>query len=136
MTPEQAGMGGGTGSGAAPVIASIAKSMGILTVGIVTTPFSFEGRRRVSQVRGRVPRGARRARRRWIRGSWVKLQALASHFWPFVGARPRISGRICAQVLILCSNGRVPEAQSLQTSKASATRQGWWRNFLEVYGVN
>jgi len=44
-----AGMGGGTGSGAAPVIASIAKSMGILTVGIVTTPFSFEGRRRVSQ---------------------------------------------------------------------------------------
>jgi hypothetical protein len=46
-----AGMGGGTGSGAAPVIASIAKSLGILTVGIVTTPFSFEGRRRVTQVR-------------------------------------------------------------------------------------
>mmetsp|Transcript_22538 Transcript_22538/g.31368 ORF Transcript_22538/g.31368 Transcript_22538/m.31368 type:complete len:474 (-) Transcript_22538:321-1742(-) len=44
-----AGMGGGTGSGAAPVIAGIAKSMGILTVGIVTTPFSFEGRRRVTQ---------------------------------------------------------------------------------------
>jgi hypothetical protein len=43
-------MGGGTGSGAAPVIASIAKSLGILTVGIVTTPFSFEGRRRVTQV--------------------------------------------------------------------------------------
>eukprot|EP00899_Mesostigma_viride_P012141 jgi/Mesvir1/20928/Mv07999-RA.1 len=41
-----AGMGGGTGSGAAPVIASVAKQMGILTVGIVTTPFSFEGRRR------------------------------------------------------------------------------------------
>ncbi|KAK4776122.1 hypothetical protein SAY87_024083 [Trapa incisa] len=41
-----AGMGGGTGTGGAPVIAGIAKSMGILTVGIVTTPFSFEGRRR------------------------------------------------------------------------------------------
>ena len=38
-----AGMGGGTGTGAAPVVASIAKSMGILTVGIVTKPFSFEG---------------------------------------------------------------------------------------------
>ncbi|XP_017243263.1 cell division protein FtsZ homolog 2-2, chloroplastic isoform X2 [Daucus carota subsp. sativus] len=44
-----AGMGGGTGTGAAPVVAGIAKSMGILTVGIVTTPFSFEGRRRTVQ---------------------------------------------------------------------------------------
>ncbi|XP_010271658.1 PREDICTED: cell division protein FtsZ homolog 2-1, chloroplastic-like [Nelumbo nucifera] len=44
-----AGMGGGTGTGGAPVIAGIAKSMGILTVGIVTTPFSFEGRRRTVQ---------------------------------------------------------------------------------------
>nr|AAF23771.1 FtsZ protein [Gentiana lutea] len=44
-----AGMGGGTGTGGAPVIAGIAKSMGILTVGIVTTPFSFEGRRRAVQ---------------------------------------------------------------------------------------
>lgn len=42
-------MGGGTGTGAAPIIAGIAKSMGILTVGIVTTPFSFEGRRRTVQ---------------------------------------------------------------------------------------
>ncbi len=41
-----AGMGGGTGTGAAPVIASIAKEMGILTVGVVTKPFSFEGKRR------------------------------------------------------------------------------------------
>jgi cell division protein ftsZ len=41
-----AGMGGGTGTGAAPVVASIAKSMGILTVGIVTKPFSFEGKKR------------------------------------------------------------------------------------------
>ncbi|XP_050280551.1 cell division protein FtsZ homolog 2-2, chloroplastic-like [Quercus robur] len=44
-----AGMGGGTGTGGAPVVAGIAKSMGILTVGIVTTPFSFEGRRRAVQ---------------------------------------------------------------------------------------
>lgn len=41
-----AGMGGGTGTGAAPVVARIAREMGILTVGIVTTPFSFEGRKR------------------------------------------------------------------------------------------
>ncbi|MDP4282224.1 MAG: cell division protein FtsZ [Bacteroidota bacterium] len=41
-----AGLGGGTGTGAAPVIASISKELGILTVGIVTIPFSFEGRKR------------------------------------------------------------------------------------------
>ena len=41
-----AGMGGGTGTGAAPVIANIAKAMGILTIGIVTKPFSFEGKKR------------------------------------------------------------------------------------------
>jgi cell division protein FtsZ len=44
-----AGMGGGTGTGAAPVIASIAKELGILTVGIVTIPFAFEGRKRRQQ---------------------------------------------------------------------------------------
>lgn len=43
------GMGGGTGTGAAPVIAEIAKSLGILTVGVVTRPFSFEGQRRKQQ---------------------------------------------------------------------------------------
>lgn len=41
-----AGMGGGTGTGAAPIIAKVAKDMGILTVGVVTRPFTFEGRRR------------------------------------------------------------------------------------------
>lgn len=41
-----AGMGGGTGTGAAPVVAEIAKEMGILTIGIVTKPFTFEGRTR------------------------------------------------------------------------------------------
>lgn len=44
-----AGMGGGTGTGAAPVIAKVAKDMGILTIGIVTVPFSFEGKRRLEQ---------------------------------------------------------------------------------------
>ena len=44
-----AGMGGGTGTGAAPIIAKIAKDMDILTVGIVTMPFQFEGRKRTKQ---------------------------------------------------------------------------------------
>lgn len=44
-----AGMGGGTGTGAAPVVAQLAKEMGILTVGIVTKPFGFEGKRRMQQ---------------------------------------------------------------------------------------
>ena len=44
-----AGMGGGTGTGGAPVVARLAKDMGILTVGIVTTPFSFEGKKRLTQ---------------------------------------------------------------------------------------
>ncbi|MDD3600076.1 MAG: cell division protein FtsZ [Firmicutes bacterium] len=43
------GMGGGTGTGAAPIIAEIAKELGALTVGVVTKPFSFEGRRRMAQ---------------------------------------------------------------------------------------
>ena len=49
-----AGMGGGTGSGAAPVVAGIARSMGILTVGIVTVPFMFEGRLRNQQAQARL----------------------------------------------------------------------------------
>ena len=44
-----AGMGGGTGTGAAPVVAKIAKDMGILTVAVVTKPFSFEGAKRMNQ---------------------------------------------------------------------------------------
>ena len=44
-----AGMGGGTGTGAAPILADLAKEMDILTVGVVTKPFSFEGRRRLQQ---------------------------------------------------------------------------------------
>ena len=56
-----AGEGGGTGTGAAPVVADIARSMGILTIGVVTRPFSFEGKRRatqaekgIEQLRGKV----------------------------------------------------------------------------------
>jgi cell division protein FtsZ len=44
-----AGMGGGTGTGAAPIVAEVAKEMGALTVGVVTRPFIFEGRRRIQQ---------------------------------------------------------------------------------------
>jgi len=44
-------MGGGTGSGAAPVVAECAKEAGALTIGVVTKPFAFEGRKRMQQVR-------------------------------------------------------------------------------------
>ncbi len=44
-----AGMGGGTGTGAAPIVASAAKEMGILTIGVVTKPFTFEGKKRLAQ---------------------------------------------------------------------------------------
>ncbi|HQW83573.1 MAG TPA: cell division protein FtsZ, partial [Ferruginibacter sp.] len=44
-----AGMGGGTGTGGAPIIAKICKDLGILTVGIVTTPFAYEGKKRIAQ---------------------------------------------------------------------------------------
>ena len=46
-----AGMGGGTGTGAAPIVAEIAKDAGVLTVGVVTRPFSWEGKRRAEQAR-------------------------------------------------------------------------------------
>ena len=49
-------MGGGTGSGAAPVVAGVAKAAGILTVGIVTMPFKFEGRQRYNQAMDAVER--------------------------------------------------------------------------------
>ena len=44
-----AGLGGGTGTGAAPVVAQIARELGILTVGVVTRPFAFEGKKRLEQ---------------------------------------------------------------------------------------
>jgi cell division protein FtsZ len=51
-----AGMGGGTGTGGAPVVARVAREMGILTVGIVTTPFSFEGKRKYNQALAGIER--------------------------------------------------------------------------------
>jgi cell division protein FtsZ len=47
-----AGMGGGTGTGAAPYVAHVAKEMGALVVGVVTTPFSFEGKKRIAEAYG------------------------------------------------------------------------------------
>ena len=49
-----AGMGGGTGTGAAPIVADIAKELGVLTVGVVTKPFRFEGMRRMKQAEGGI----------------------------------------------------------------------------------
>lgn len=49
-----AGMGGGTGTGGAPVVAQIARQMGILTVGVVTRPFNFEGKKRIEQALGGI----------------------------------------------------------------------------------
>lgn len=51
-----AGMGGGTGSGAAPIVAEVAREAGALTVGVVTKPFGFEGRRRMQQALGAIER--------------------------------------------------------------------------------
>ncbi|MDN6479482.1 MAG: cell division protein FtsZ, partial [Acidipropionibacterium jensenii] len=51
-----AGEGGGTGTGGAPVVAKIARSLGALTIGVVTRPFSFEGRRRTSQAEDGIDR--------------------------------------------------------------------------------
>ena len=51
-----AGMGGGTGTGAAPIVAQIAQKLGILTVGVVTKPFYFEGRRRMQQAEAGIQR--------------------------------------------------------------------------------
>ena len=50
------GMGGGTGTGAAPVVAQIAKDMGILTVGVVTKPFTFEGTPRMKNAEAGLAR--------------------------------------------------------------------------------
>ena len=58
-----AGLGGGTGTGAAPVIASLASEMGALTVAVVTRPFGFEGKRRMQQ----AERGMDESSRPWTR---------------------------------------------------------------------
>ena len=51
-----AGMGGGTGTGGAPIIAKVCKDLGILTVGIVTTPFAYEGKKRIAQAEEGISR--------------------------------------------------------------------------------
>ena len=59
-----AGMGGGTGTGAAPVVAELARELGALTVGVVTKPFAFEGRKRMRLGRARAsPSSSRRSTR-------------------------------------------------------------------------
>lgn len=84
-----AGMGGGTGTGAAPVVARISKEMGVLTVGVVTYPFTFEGRRRGAQVRLPFPSPGHLQRfdfRRLLRAvSW------ASDVWVLQGPALSIS---------------------------------------------
>jgi hypothetical protein len=75
-------MGGGTGSGAAPVVAAAAKELGILTVGIVTMPFTFEGRQRGVQVCGcgcvgGVGGAGIKQTQLLLEGHWVPV-----HAWP------------------------------------------------------
>ena len=67
-----AGKGGGTGTGGAPVVAEIAKAVGALTIGVVTRPFAFEGRRRAAPGR---PWGSRSSRRRSTRSSSSRTTA-------------------------------------------------------------
>src|SRR5205085_10157072 len=51
-----AGLGGGTGTGAAPIVSQIAKEVGALTIGVVTKPFTFEGSRRLQSAEGGINR--------------------------------------------------------------------------------
>ena len=129
-----AGMGGGTGSGAAPVVAELAKAADCLTVGIVTKPFSFEGRRRMQQALEAIEelqataatrlfpsRAAHRAQ--FIRG-------LAAQFAD--GPRPRAApAQNHVDILIVVSNDKlleiVPEGLPLQEAFGMADeilRQG------------
>ena len=57
-----AGEGGGTGTGGAPVVASISRKLGALTIGVVTRPFSFEGKKRATQADDGIDGTARRVR--------------------------------------------------------------------------
>ncbi len=62
MVPVTAGMGGGTGTGGAPVVAKIARELGALTIGVVTKPFLFEGKKRGKHAEGRFARVERKRR--------------------------------------------------------------------------
>jgi cell division protein FtsZ len=83
-----AGMGGGTGTGAAPVIARIAKDMGILTVGVVTKPFDWEGGRRMDQCRCRSDRAGGQRR---FAGGGAQREAARS-----AGRRHHAGRSLCA----------------------------------------
>ena len=110
-----AGEGGGTGTGAAPVVASIAKKAGALTVGVVTKPFSFEGKRRTKQgeaVLGEVGRDGFPQRRR-IRWEF----AIGSHQRP---GRPSIQQPAPHLVLRCC---RDEGAQFLNRLQAAPPRR-------------
>jgi cell division protein FtsZ len=72
-----AGLGGGTGTGAAPIIASLASEMGALTVAVVTKPFNFEGKRRMAQ--------AERGLSDLIDSRWRRMRVSSSHSaWPTI----------------------------------------------------
>jgi len=76
-----AGMGGGTGTGAAPVFAKIAKEIGALTVGVVTKPFMFEGRKRMKHAEQGMS---------WLRETSTRSSRFPiSAFWLFPEARSR-----------------------------------------------
>ena len=89
-----AGMGGGTGSGAAPVVAKIAKEKGILTVGVVTKPFAFEGKKRMENAEAALETFIKevRARRLWARArpraktgrGWRRNRRFPTRFWTIV----------------------------------------------------
>ena len=81
-----AGMGGGTGTGGAPVVAEIAKDMNILTVGIVTKPFNFEGRRRMMQAEEGI-RSRTTSRYTFLRKATCTTCVPRASSWPF-SARP------------------------------------------------
>ena len=70
-----AGMGGGTGTGGAPIVAKMCREMGILTVGIVTTPFSYEGRKRQVQ---EVRKDALNTSRRGFADEWQMMMTCGS----------------------------------------------------------
>ena len=69
-----AGMGGGTGTGGAPIVAEIAREAGILTVGVVTKPFGFEGRRRMDLIRFNKYAGQASYKWEWMGGTYEGAQ--------------------------------------------------------------
>ena len=129
-----AGMGGGTGSGAAPVVAELAKAADCLTVGIVTKPFSFEGRRRMQQALEAIEELQATAATRLFPSRTAHraqfILGLAAQFSD--GPRPRAApAQNHVDILIVVSNDKlleiVPEGLPLQEAFGMADeilRQG------------